>query len=60
VEEIREFIGLNSLGYLPIDELVQATEIPRGNLCLACFDGQYPVPIDSSFHKLCLEGADAR
>jgi amidophosphoribosyltransferase len=55
VEEIRDFIGLNSLGYLGIDKLVQATEIPRGNLCLACFDGRYPVPVDASFDKLCLE-----
>jgi amidophosphoribosyltransferase len=55
VEEIRDFIGLNSLGYLGIDKLVQATEIPRDELCLACFDGKYPVPIDASFHKLCLE-----
>jgi amidophosphoribosyltransferase len=55
VEETRDFIGLNSLGYLGIDKLVQATEIPREHLCLACFDGKYPVPIDASFHKLCLE-----
>jgi amidophosphoribosyltransferase len=55
VEEICDFIGLNSLGYLGIDKLVQATDIPRESLCLACFDGKYPIPIDASFHKLCLE-----
>jgi amidophosphoribosyltransferase len=55
VDEIRDFIGLDSLGYLGIDKLVQATKIPRENLCFACFDGQYPVPIDASFHKRCLE-----
>ncbi|MBW1921145.1 MAG: amidophosphoribosyltransferase [Deltaproteobacteria bacterium] len=55
VEEIRDFIGLDSLGYLGIDNLVKATDIARGDLCLACFDGKYPVPIDESFHKYCLE-----
>jgi amidophosphoribosyltransferase len=57
VEEIRDFIGLDSLGYLPIDDLVQCTAIPRGDLCLACFDGDYPVPIDEAFEKRCFEPA---
>ena len=55
VDEIRDFIGLDSLGYLDINNLVQATDIPREDLCLACFDGQYPVPIDENFTKTCLE-----
>jgi len=55
VKEIGDFVGLDSLGYLSIDDVIKATDIPRGDLCLACFDGQYPVPIDSSFTKTCLE-----
>jgi amidophosphoribosyltransferase len=55
VEEIRDFAGLDSLGYLSIDNLVKATDIPREDLCLACFDGKYPVPIDEKFTKYCLE-----
>ena len=55
VDEIRDFIGLDSLGYLNIDNLVKATEIPREDLCLACFDGEYPVSIDDEVSKHCLE-----
>jgi amidophosphoribosyltransferase len=55
VEEIRDFIGLDGLKYLSMDNLVKATRIQKGNLCLACFDGNYPVPIDEHFHKFCLE-----
>ena len=55
VEEIRHFIGLDSLGYLHIDNLVKATDIPRNDLCLACFDGKYPVPIDDAASKYCFE-----
>ena len=55
VEEIRDFIGLDSLGYLSVENLVRATKTPQKDLCLACFDGNYSVPIDHSFHKLCLE-----
>jgi amidophosphoribosyltransferase len=57
VEEIRDFIGLDGLGYLSMENLVKATPLPRNDLCFACFDGTYPVPIDESFHKLCLEGS---
>jgi amidophosphoribosyltransferase len=55
VEEIRVFTDLDSLGYLDINNLVKATDIPREDLCLACFDGNYPVPIDERFSKTCLE-----
>jgi amidophosphoribosyltransferase len=55
VEEIAQFIGLDSLGYLDKESLVSSTHIPKEDLCLACFDGNYPVPIDASFHKYCLE-----
>lgn len=55
VEEIRKFVGLDSLGYLSIEGLVEATGLPKSNFCLACFDGQYPVQPDLAFTKLCLE-----
>ena len=55
VEEIREFIGLDSLCYLHIKNLVKATDIPKEDLCLACFDGNYPVPIEGELGKYCLE-----
>ena len=58
VDEIRDFIGLDSLGYLSVGNLVESTDIPRDELCLACFDGCYPVPIDEGFDKYCLESEE--
>ncbi len=57
VEEIRKFLGLNSLGYLSIESLVKATKIPKEKLCLACFTGDYPVPLEEEFDKYCFEKA---
>jgi len=54
VDEICEYAGLDSLGYLGIDNLVRATDIPREELCLACFDGKYPVDIQDGVNKYCL------
>jgi amidophosphoribosyltransferase len=55
ISEICEFIGADSLGYLSIDGLIQAVELPRGLFCLACFTGEYPVPVQLEMDKLALE-----
>jgi amidophosphoribosyltransferase len=45
IDEIRTSIGADSLGYVSLDELIEATTIPADKLCRACFDGVYPVAI---------------
>lgn len=45
IEEICRSIGADSLGYLSLESLVESTNVPKSNLCLACFDGEYPVPL---------------
>ncbi|MGH3425821.1 MAG: amidophosphoribosyltransferase, partial [Nocardioidaceae bacterium] len=45
VEEIQRSIGADSLAYVSLDALIEATEVPKDNLCRACFDGIYPVPL---------------
>ena len=57
VEELREYLGLDSLYYLSIDGLLNATEFknPETNFCKACFDGCYPVAFDAQLTKNCLE-----
>ncbi|TDB86157.1 amidophosphoribosyltransferase [Actinomadura sp. KC216] len=46
IEEIRDSIGADSLGYISLDELISASHIAKDNLCRACFDGVYPIPVD--------------
>ena len=59
VEEIRDFIGADSLGYLSIEGLLRALELPYDGFCFACFDGRYPepVPYDAASRKFILEEA---
>jgi len=45
VEDIRKFIGCDSLEYLDIERLFEATGLDRSNFCAACFNADYPVPI---------------
>jgi len=45
VAEIRESIGADSLGFVSLATLVEATIQPAQDLCRACFDGEYPIPV---------------
>ena len=55
VSEICEWIGADSLGYLSIDGLIKAIDLPQDMFCLACFTGNYPVPIQLEMDKFVLE-----
>ncbi len=45
VEEIRRYLGADSLGYLSLDGMLKATGSEPANFCHACFTGQYRVGI---------------
>jgi amidophosphoribosyltransferase len=45
IEEIRQSIGADSLGFVSLDNLIAATGVPSGQLCRACFDGDYPIAV---------------
>jgi amidophosphoribosyltransferase len=55
VPEICKFIGADTLGYLSIEGLIKAVDLPRQNFCLACFTGDYPIPVQLEMDKLALE-----
>ncbi|WP_107773811.1 amidophosphoribosyltransferase [Nocardioides sediminis] len=44
-DEICRSIDADSLGYIDLEDLVEATSVPMDDLCRACFDGQYPIPL---------------
>jgi amidophosphoribosyltransferase len=45
-DEIRQSIGADTLGFVSLQGLIEATTVPAERLCRACFDGDYPVPVD--------------
>ena len=57
IPQIRDFIGADTLGYLSIDGLIKAVALPRDIFCLACFTGEYPVPVQLEMDRLALETA---
>jgi amidophosphoribosyltransferase len=45
LDEIAESLGADSLGYISLEGMIEATTIPADRLCRACFDGEYPVEL---------------
>ncbi|MHB8926163.1 MAG: amidophosphoribosyltransferase [Bacillota bacterium] len=57
VEQMRELIGADSLRFLSVEGLAEATALPPEGLCLACFNHDYPVTVDEQSRKFDLEAA---
>jgi amidophosphoribosyltransferase len=55
LDQIREYLGADSIGYLNIEGMVRATGLPHDSFCLACFTGDYPVPFDPTLDKFIME-----
>ena len=61
VDEVRQSIGADSLGYISKDGMIAATHQKEAELCTACFTGTYPIelPAADRLGKNLLERADA-
>ena len=51
MDEIREYLGVNSIAYLELDRLINATGAPGAGFCTACLNGQYPVEIPANIGR---------
>ncbi|MBW3627039.1 MAG: amidophosphoribosyltransferase [Actinobacteria bacterium] len=58
VEEIREYLGADSLAYLTLDRLMDATGAVSAGFCSACLTDNYPVEVPVSMHQGVLESND--
>jgi amidophosphoribosyltransferase len=47
VEEIRQYLGVDSLGYLSIEGMLSMHSLPETSFCTACFSGKYPTEIET-------------
>jgi amidophosphoribosyltransferase len=60
LEEIRKYLNADSVHYLSQDGLIQATGLPKNSFCMACYDGNYPVPFDPAVDKHIIERRNGR
>lgn len=55
LDQIRDYLGADSIGYLDVNGMVRATQQEANSFCLACFTGEYPVPVDPNLDKFIME-----
>ena len=55
VDQIREHLGVDSLGYLSLEGMLAAAPNGGSQYCTACFTREYPVKVESEVSKLILE-----
>jgi amidophosphoribosyltransferase len=55
VPSIARQLGVDSLGYLSLEGLLEAVGSGRPDYCLACFCGDYPVPVAVALEKSAFE-----
>ena len=60
IEEICKYLGVDSLGYLDVEGMVRATGRKMNEFCLACFNGNYPLPVDPALDKFIMEKREQR
>jgi amidophosphoribosyltransferase len=52
VAELEEYLGVDSLAYLSLDNLVAAIDAPGAGFCSACLTGTYPAPVPVELRAL--------
>jgi len=55
IDEIRDYVGADSIAYLSLDRLLTATGASGAGFCTACLTGDYPVAVPDAPLKLALE-----
>jgi amidophosphoribosyltransferase len=59
-DEIRQYLSADSLYYLSKQGMINATGLPASSFCMACYDGNYPVPYNPLLDKHIIERRRAR
>jgi len=55
VEQVRDYLGVDSLGYVSVDGLMDAVSGTRNEFCTACFTGDYPEKVEEDMDKQAME-----
>src|SRR6478736_7078481 len=60
LDQIREYLGADSIGYLDVPGMIRATGQATDSFCMACFNGDYPIPVDPNTDKFIMERRRSR
>ena len=55
LDEIRDFLDVDTVGYLSTDGMLSCASLPDDHYCTACWSGQYKVPVNTVVNKFSME-----
>jgi amidophosphoribosyltransferase len=55
MDQIKEFLGVDSIGYLSLEGMLSCTDKPDDHYCTACWNGKYRIPVDVTVNKFTME-----
>lgn len=55
IDQIREFLGVDSVHYLSLEGMLDAAGFPADHYCTACWSGKYRIPVDVALNKFTME-----
>jgi amidophosphoribosyltransferase len=55
LEQIRQFLEVDSVGYMSLEGLLGCANLPADNYCTACWTGKYRIPVDVALNKYAFE-----
>ncbi len=55
LDQIKEFLEVDSVGYLSLRGMLCCVTLPQDHYCTACWSGRYPIPVDVVLNKFSME-----
>ena len=55
LEQIKEFLDVDSVGYMSLEGLLSCAVLPEEHYCTACWNGKYKIPVDMAVNKFAME-----
>ena len=55
LEQIKEFLEVDSVGYMSLEGLLECAKLPEEHYCTACWNGKYKIPVDIVVNKFAME-----
>ena len=60
LEQIKEFLEVDSVGYMSLEGLLSCAVLPEDHYCTACWNGRYRIPVDTIVNKFAIEHQQMR
>ncbi|MGA2915574.1 MAG: amidophosphoribosyltransferase [Sedimentisphaerales bacterium] len=55
MQQIKEFLDVDSIGYISLEGLLSCASLPKDHYCTACWSGNYPIPVQMMVGKFVME-----